>query len=109
MSVELKSAGQFQKWLQDNGRMRNLLVIKMYYPWCGFCKKIKPDFEMLAKQHGSNRIGFGSVNMDEFPEVAKSLQISAGPTFLIYKNGRLVKKIEGADINAVRQAIQKNQ
>ena len=109
MSVELTSEAQFQKWLQDNARMKNLLIIKMYYPWCGFCKKIKPDFEALAKQLGSARIGFGSVNMDNFPEVAESLQVSAGPTFLIYRNGRLVQTVEGADIDAVRQAIKKYQ
>jgi thioredoxin 1 len=49
---------------------------------------------------------FVKVDVDEVPEVAQELGIRAMPTFLIFKDGKNVAEIVGANPKALLAAIQ---
>lgn len=59
--------------------------------WCGYCKKQKPVLEEISEQN----IWVGDVNADENPELTRKYGIQAFPSFLLFKQGKLIAKFAG--------------
>lgn len=61
-----------------------------YANWCGFCKKLKPEFSAAASEAKSIAI-FAGMNVDqvELVPIKKQYNISGYPTLLYFKNGEL--------------------
>lgn len=72
------------------------VVIDFFATWCGPCKRVAPYFEKLAEEYVG--MTFLKVDVDESPELTNEFDVSAMPTFLFIKNGVIVKRVEGADI-----------
>ena len=64
------------------------VLLDFWAAWCGPCTILSPVVEELAQEHPE--ISFGKVNVDEVPELAQRYQISAIPTLLLFKDGRLL-------------------
>ncbi len=71
-----------------------LVVVDLYTDWCQPCKRMKPIFEELSAQYP--HIKFVKVNCEEAPNLMKRLKITGFPTFLFYKNGKVVGTRVGA-------------
>jgi len=80
------------------------VVIDFFATWCGPCKRIAPAFEDLADKYYP-AVTFLKVDVDESPELVNAFDISAMPTFVFLKNGKMVKKIEGADLRALNEGF----
>jgi len=63
------------------------LIIKAYASWCGHCKVMKPLFEQLEKEVGS-QYTFAEFDIDQSPELAEQLGINSIPVFIVMKNGK---------------------
>jgi thioredoxin 1 len=72
------------------------VVIDFFATWCGPCKRIAPTYEKLSEAFTS--VQFFKVDVDESPELVDMFGISAMPTFVFLKDGKIVKKVEGADM-----------
>ena len=46
--------------------------------------------------------------MDEVPEAAQELGVSAMPTFVFLKGGEEVGKVVGANLKGIRDVVEKN-
>jgi thioredoxin 1 len=77
--------------------MTGNVVIDFYATWCGPCKKMAPIFENLGDKF-SSKIQFFKVDVDESPELVNTFDVHAMPTFVFLKDGRIVQKVEGADM-----------
>ncbi len=72
----------------------------MYYaPWCGHCKRAKPDFDEFAK-NGSIKVGEKScvvraVDPEKQPAEAKGKPIRGFPTFLLELPNGVIKEYKG--------------
>ncbi|KAK2761278.1 hypothetical protein FQN54_001800 [Arachnomyces sp. PD_36] len=66
-----------------------------------------PVFEQLSRQLSRpNKITFARIDVDQQKELASVYGISAMPTFMIFKNGRTVNTIRGADRKKLSEAVQ---
>lgn len=89
------------------------VLVDFYADWCGPCKTIAPIYVNLSKKHTVPGIlGFAKVNVDNARDVAAQYGISAMPTFLAFKEGKLVavngaSQIRGADLKALNAAAEK--
>jgi thioredoxin 1 len=72
-----------------------LVVIDCWAPWCGPCRMVTPIVDALAKEM-SGKVAFGKLNTDENPTIPNKFNISAIPTLLVFKGGKLVDRIIGA-------------
>ncbi|CAB4390319.1 unnamed protein product [Rhizophagus irregularis] len=102
---EIRKKEEFEQHLNKG----KLVVVDFSASWCGPCKTMAPVFKNFADKEFPDVI-FLKVDGDENPELTAEYNITAYPTFLLFKNG---KKIEGADVigadqNSLKTAIKDN-
>jgi len=72
-----------------------ILILDCWAQWCGPCRMLGPIIEELARDF-SGKIVFGKLNVEENMQTSNKHNISAIPTMLVFKNGKLVDKLVGA-------------
>jgi thioredoxin 1 len=72
-----------------------LLIVDCWAEWCGPCRMIGPIIEDLAKELSGKAV-FGKLNVDENMQTSNKYRISAIPTLLVFKDGKLLDKLVGA-------------
>jgi thioredoxin 1 len=72
-----------------------VFILDCWAEWCGPCRMLGPIIEELAREL-SGKIVFGKLNVDENMKTSNKHGISAIPTLLVFKNGKLVDKLVGA-------------
>ena len=70
--------------------------------WCPPCKAFGPTHESIAQQF-ENQVFSGHIDIDECPELAKQYDIKSVPTHILFKDGEVVKRLQGA---LVRSAVE---
>jgi thioredoxin len=83
------------KDLEQSATQYPLLILDCWAEWCGPCRTLGPIIEELANEM-SGKVVFGKLNVDQNMVIANKYRISAIPTMLVFKNGRLIDKIVGA-------------
>jgi thioredoxin 1 len=72
-----------------------ILILDCWAEWCGPCRMIGPIIEELAGEM-KGKVVFGKLNVDENMQTANKYKISAIPTLMVFKNGKLIDKLVGA-------------
>lgn len=71
------------------------VVLDAYTDWCHYCKGVAPLFSELSNEM-KGKVKFVKLNIETQATVASGLHIEALPTFLFYKNGKIVDRQAGA-------------
>jgi thioredoxin 1 len=71
------------------------VILDAYTDWCHYCKSVAPVFAELSNEM-EGRVKFVKLNIEAEHSVAGGLNIEALPTFLFYKNGKVVDRQAGA-------------
>lgn len=84
------------------------MVNNIYYftaSWCGPCKSISNSLGDLNEIY--KNINFYKIDVDdeENNDLCDKYEIKSVPTFLFFKDGKYIKKIEGANITLLQNNI----
>lgn len=94
--IEITSAEELRHLMDSE----ELSVLKFYADWCGPCKSVAPRYKQLSDEF--RNVKFYQSNID----LNLSSDVEGVPTFHVIKNGNIQRKITGADINSVKNALQ---
>jgi thioredoxin 1 len=84
-----------QNFDQEILKSQRPVVIDVYASWCGPCRTMMPFFEELATEL-SAKYKFVKLNIDEERDLAIQYSVSSIPTFLFFKDGKVIGKETGA-------------
>jgi len=59
--------------------------IKYYAPWCGFCRRLEPEWRKL-KYHYRHKVGFAEYNCDIQKKICSQHDVIGYPTLKIRDN-----------------------
>ena len=99
MVHEITDESEFNSTLSSN----SVVAVQMFASWCGPCKAAAPKFDEVSEQHPEAT--FVKVDVDELAEVAETWGVNCMPTFIVFKDGQVAQKIEGADFDRLRNAV----
>ncbi|KAB8302002.1 hypothetical protein EYC80_005455 [Monilinia laxa] len=103
-TVVVKSTAEFGNLLKTS----KIVVTDFYADWCGPCKAIAPLYEQLSSRLSRpNKITFTKVNVDTQTEIASTYGVTAMPTFMIFKEGKQVEKVQGANPTVLQDIVKK--
>mmetsp|Transcript_7955 Transcript_7955/g.15479 ORF Transcript_7955/g.15479 Transcript_7955/m.15479 type:complete len:152 (-) Transcript_7955:240-695(-) len=86
--------------LESRLATKGLKVVEIYSGWCGPCKSVLPTFRRIRlDKDDENALLFLTVEAEKcnFLEPAKEHRGKSEPLFLLYRNGQLKCRVEGAN------------
>ena len=76
-------------------KSESAVIVDLWAPWCMPCRAVEPVFEELSNEY-RNKVSFLRLNVDDNPGVPGRFGVRGIPTFLLFKNGKLVDRVVGA-------------
>lgn len=81
------------------------VLVDFWASWCGPCRMVAPSVERLAKEYAGRAI-VAKLNVDENQATAQRYRVQGIPTLLIFKRGKVVDQIVGAQpYDVLRQRL----
>ncbi len=71
------------------------LLVEFWAKWCGYCRMIEPVVNDLASWR-AGKLKILKVDVDAEPALARRFQVHATPTFILFRNGAQLGRIDGA-------------
>lgn len=82
------------------------VLVDFYADWCGPCKAMNPIVQDVARQL-ANKARVVKVDIDKSPAASQQFQVSAVPTFILFKNGKSIWRHSGMlDKNSLLRVIE---
>ncbi len=75
------------------------VLVDFWAPWCGPCRMLAPLIEEISKEY-AGKVRVAKMNTDEHPNAASRFKISAIPTLLFFKGGKVVEELVGVHTKA---------
>mmetsp|Transcript_16441 Transcript_16441/g.40108 ORF Transcript_16441/g.40108 Transcript_16441/m.40108 type:complete len:114 (-) Transcript_16441:160-501(-) len=107
--TELTSPDELTEFLNSNSTEG--CVITFSASWCGPCKASKPRLKELADSSDEDRIDVpvGYVleeDLDDFLDIF--VVIKSFPTYIFFRDGKEVARVEGVDFDALLKMVDEN-
>lgn len=71
------------------------VIVDFWAPWCAPCRVVGPIVEELASEY-AGKVKVGKMDVDENTDTSGQFGIMSIPTVLLFKNGKPVQSIVGA-------------
>ncbi|MFP4311044.1 MAG: thioredoxin [Nitriliruptoraceae bacterium] len=83
------------QWTEEVLEADRPVLVDFWAEWCGPCKMVSPIVDEIADEHAAT-LKVVKLNVDDNPDTAREYGIMSIPTLLVFKGGRVDKKIVGA-------------
>ncbi|KAD4983165.1 hypothetical protein E3N88_19836 [Mikania micrantha] len=103
--ISIQSLEDWNTRLQNSKTSNKLMVIDFWAEWCEPCKAIDPTIQELADRFSD--VDFIKIDVDKLPNVAKTYEVKAMPTFVLLKKGKERDRIVGVKKDELQRMIEK--
>ena len=69
------------------------VLVDFWATWCGPCQTMGPLVEEIAEERADIKVC--KLDVDQEPELARQYRVMSIPTFLVFKDGEVVKRDMG--------------
>lgn len=76
-----------------------LVFVKFFAPWCGYCKRLSPIWNILRQKFSNDnsvKIFKVDCNSDVNKELCNDKNIEGFPTLILYKDGTKISEYSGS-------------
>ena len=80
------------------------VLVDYWAAWCGPCRLIAPLMDWVADAYG-DRLNVGKIEVDANPKTRDAYQVQGIPTLILYRDGEVVARHEGAIAKAQLQSF----
>jgi thioredoxin 1 len=77
-----------------------LTIVDFWAEWCGPCKMMNPILDELTTEY-DGKVVIAKMNVDDNSETPTNFNIRGIPTFILFKEGKEIARIVGAQTKAV--------
>lgn len=82
------------------------VAVDFWAPWCPPCRVIAPHLEALAETY-AGQMTVAKLNVDDHPELQGAFGVFGLPTIILFKDGKEVGRVIGAQPRArLQQAFE---
>ncbi|KAJ5871846.1 Thioredoxin [Penicillium soppii] len=98
--IEITSRAEFYEKILES---KDAAILDCYAQWCPPCKAIAPKLEEWSEHYTD--VKFYKVDVEAVPDVAQELNVTAMPTFMLFKGGEKVTEVVGAQAGVIENGI----
>ena len=92
-NLVILSDGNFDTEIQKSDA--GPILVDFWATWCGPCRVVAPILEQIAVDL-KGKVRIGKLDVDQNPATASQFGIQSIPTLVLFKNGRVVDQMIGA-------------
>jgi thioredoxin 2 len=70
-------------------------LLEFWAKWCGYCRMVEPVVNDLASWR-AGRLKVVRIDVDVEPVLARRFTVKATPTFILFRNGTQIARLDGA-------------
>lgn len=94
-------------WTEEINAHDGLVMVDFWAAWCGPCKMIAPIIDQISEELENVKVC--KLNVDENPRTAFEYEITAIPTMLFFKGGKVVDQMMGfTSKETIKSVIQRH-
>lgn len=71
------------------------VLVELWAKWCGYCRTVEPIMNDLADWR-AGRLKILKIDVDAEPALAQRFAVKATPTFILYRKGKELARMDGA-------------
>ncbi|CAF2312366.1 unnamed protein product [Rotaria sp. Silwood2] len=104
---EITTQQEFDDVINDTINVNVLIVCDFYANWCPPCLQIAPILYKWALNDYKTCVIFMKINIDNNSDLSNNFSINVLPTFVLFKQGKEIYRLTGADSTNLKREIDK--
>ncbi|XP_024886512.1 glutaredoxin-3 [Temnothorax curvispinosus] len=89
----------------DFVKSKKLSVVHFYAPWAEQCSQVNDVLEEMSEMEQYKEVKFAKIEAEDEPEVSLKSGVAVVPTVLLYRDGNVLGRVDGANVPELTEKI----